>query len=42
MARLPVAGLLALQLNGLLGQILREFLGERLLGNLVLDLSQGR
>lgn len=42
MARLHVAGLLALQLNGLLGQILREFQGERLLGNLVLDLSQGR
>lgn len=40
LAHLHVAGLLAL--NGLLGQILREFLGELLLGNLVLDLSQGR
>lgn len=40
LAHLHVAGLLAL--NGLVGQILREFLGEQLLWNLVLDLSQGR
>lgn len=39
LAHLRVAGLLALKLNGLLCRILREFLGEQLLGNLVLVLS---
>lgn len=37
LTRLPVTGLLAPP--GLLGRVLREFLGGQLLGNLVLDLS---